>query len=104
MPGKYPDRIRSLPLFDGQFDAYRLKAEGADVLFASYDAGTDIASHSHDTDNYGVITRGALELTMDGETTTYRAGDWYHVPASRLHSARFPEATDEIEIWFATKP
>ena len=36
----FPDRVRLLPKFNGQFDAYQLNAEGCDVLFASYPAGT----------------------------------------------------------------
>lgn len=103
MAGQYPARIKSLPLYDGRFDAYRLAAEDADVLFASYPAGTSIPPHVHDSDNYGVITRGALTLTLQGATTTYRVGDWYHVPAGAVHSAEFAEATDEIEFWFKAK-
>ena len=100
MPGNYPDKIRQLPLFDGQFDAYKLQAEGADVLFASYAAGTEIATHSHNTDNYGVITRGELILTMQGSQQRFATGDWYHVAAGVEHSARFEIETDEIELWF----
>ncbi len=98
--GKYPDKIRALPLYDGQFDAYRLRAEGADVLFASYPAGTSIAPHRHDTDNHGVITRGELILTMNGTVTRYGVGDWYQVPAGVEHAAAFEQDTDEIEFWF----
>ncbi|MDC0661639.1 cupin domain-containing protein [Marinobacter sp. SS21] len=100
MPGKYPDKIRTLPLFDGRFDAYRLAANGADVLFASYPAGTSIAPHSHETDNHGVIVCGELILTMNGKTARYGAGDWYHVPAGVEHAAQFEQETDEIEFWF----
>lgn len=100
MPGKYPDKIKSLPLYDGQFDAYKLEAKGSDVLFASYPAGTRIPPHRHDTDNYGVITRGELLLTMNGETTRVSTGEWYHVPANVEHSAEFEVETDEIEFWF----
>ena len=35
MSGKYPDKIKSLPLYDGRFDAYKLEAKNTDVLFAS---------------------------------------------------------------------
>ena len=35
-----PPRIRALPDFDGPFDAFRLAADGAEVLFATYPAGT----------------------------------------------------------------
>lgn len=100
MPGKYPNRIRELPLFDGQFDAYKLAAEGADVLFASYPAGTNIPPHSHDTDNHGVITRGELILTMGGQVTRIGVGQWYHVPAGAEHAASFEVETDEVEFWF----
>lgn len=37
-----PDKIKTLPLFDGRFDAYKLEAKDSDVLFASYPAGTTI--------------------------------------------------------------
>ncbi len=100
MSGSYPDRIKGLPLFDGRFDAYKLNAEGCDVLFASYPAGTSIPPHTHDTDNHGVITKGELRLTMGGETTTISVGEWYHVPAHVEHAAEFPVETDEIEFWF----
>ncbi len=100
MPGKYPDRIKQLPVFDGRFDAYKLAARESDVLFASYPAGTDISPHAHDTDNYGVITRGELILTMNGVVQRYGVGDWYHVPANTVHAASFEAETDEIEFWF----
>lgn len=102
MPGNYPDRIKKLPLYDGRFDAYKLRAEGSDILFASYPAGTSIPPHTHETDNYGVITRGELILTMNGETTRVGVGDWYHVPANTEHAADFERDTDEIEFWFGT--
>ncbi len=102
MAGKYPKRIKTLPVYDGRFDAHKLEAEGADVLFASYPANTEIPSHSHDTDNYGVITRGELILTINGRVTRNKPGDWYHVPAGQDHSARFEVETDEIEFWFGS--
>ncbi|MEL7207142.1 MAG: cupin domain-containing protein [Actinomycetota bacterium] len=75
----FPDRIESLPPFDGPFDAYRLAADGCEVLFASYPAGTTIDPHRHETENVGVITRGELILITGGEESRYQAGDWYHL-------------------------
>lgn len=100
MAGQYPEKIKSLPVYDGRFDAYKLAAQECDVLFASYPAGTSIPAHVHDTDNHGVITRGELILTMNGVTSRVPAGSWYHVPANTEHSARFEQDTDEIEFWF----
>ena len=82
MPGSYPDKIKKLPLYDGRFDAHRLEAKDCDVLFASYPAGTSIPTHTHDTDNHGIITKGELTLTLSGETLRIGVGEWYHVPAN----------------------
>ena len=103
MAGKYPDRIKQLPLYDGRFDAYKLAAEGANVLFASYPAGLVVEPHTHATDNYGVLTRGELILTMDGKEERFGKGDWYHVPAHKEHAAKFEVESDEIEFWFKVK-
>ena len=103
MSGKYPGKIKELPLYDGRFDAYKLEAKDSDVLFASYPAGPEIPPHDHDTDNHGGITRGELILTMNGTTERIGVGQWYHVPANTMHSASFEVETDEIEFWFKTK-
>lgn len=96
----FPQQLRSLPKFEGSFDAFKLEAKNCDVLFASYPAGTYIPPHTHDTDNVGVITQGELFLIMDDRETRYQVGDWYHVPAQTIHAARFDQATSEIEFWF----
>jgi quercetin dioxygenase-like cupin family protein len=96
----FPARIRALPPFDGPFDAFRLAGEGCDVLFASYPAGTVIASHSHETENCGVVTAGELILKVDGEKRRFGPGGWYHLAPGQEHAARFEVATSEIEFWF----
>ncbi|NND82450.1 MAG: cupin domain-containing protein [Gammaproteobacteria bacterium] len=100
MSGSYPDKIKQLPLYDGRFDAHKLSADNCDVLFASYPAGTSIAPHTHDTENHGIITKGELILTINGEQQRYAAGDWYHVPAHAEHAADFEVETEEVEFWF----
>ena len=96
----FPDLIRELPDFEGPFEAHRLAADGCEVLFASYPAGTSIEPHTHPTENVGVITAGELILTKGGEETRYGPGDWYHVDANEEHAARFDVATSEVEFWF----
>lgn len=96
----FPEPLRSLPKFDGPFDAFKLIAQDCDVLFASYTAGTMIPAHTHNTENIGVITQGKLILVMEGQETRYQIGDWYHVPAQVPHAARFDQVTSEIEFWF----
>ena len=95
-----PPQIRALPEFDGPFDAFRLAAEGCEVLFATYPAGTVIAPHRHETDNVGVITTGQLILEIGGAERRYGPGAWYHVAPGVEHAARFDADTAEIEFWF----
>ena len=97
----FPPRILALPPFKGPFEASRLMAEGCEVLFASYPAGTTIDPHHHPTENCGVITQGELILITNGVENRYRAGEWYHLPAGAEHAARFEIETSEIEFWFA---
>ena len=96
----FPALVRGLPKFAGPFDAFKLHADGCDVLFASYPAETSIEPHHHETENVRVITQGELILTDDGKEQRYRAGEWYHVPARVMHAARFETDTSEIEFWF----
>ena len=96
----FPQLLRELPKFEGPFDAFRLAAEGCDVLFASYPAGTTIPAHDHDTENVGVITQGELILVVGALETRYKVGQWYHVAARQKHAARFDVETSEIEFWF----
>lgn len=101
---RFPDLIQSLPPFDGAFDAFRLAADGCDVLFASYPAGTSIAPHRHDTENVGIITAGELIMAIGGDEHRYGPGDWYHIPPGAEHAARFEVETAEIEFWFTPRP
>lgn len=96
----FPDRVRSLPPFTGPFDAYRLRADDCEVLFASYPAGSDIEPHTHATENCGVITAGELILIIEDRESRYGPGDWYHLLPNQRHAARFEVDTSEIEFWF----
>jgi quercetin dioxygenase-like cupin family protein len=97
----FPSRILALPPFEGPFEASRLAAEGCEVLFASYPAGTSIDPHTHATENCGVITQGEFILIINGEEERYGAGEWYHLLPGAEHAARFEVETSEIEFWFA---
>ena len=70
------------------------------MLFASYPAGTQVEPHTHETENWGVVTKGELRITINGRESRYGPGAWYHVPPRAEHSARFDVDTEEIEFWF----
>jgi len=104
MAGEYPERIKALPLQKGRVDTsgkYKLEAKDCNVLFASYQPGTSIPLHTHDdADIFGVVTKGEIILTVNGETTRHGVGEWYHIPPGAGHATMFEQETDEIEFWF----
>lgn len=97
---QFPDRIRSLEPFSDRFDAFKLAADECNILFATYPPGTTLEAHCHETDNWGVITKGEMIITVDSIETKYGPGDWYHVSAGTIHAARCEIETEEIEFWF----
>jgi quercetin dioxygenase-like cupin family protein len=99
--GEFPAHIRRFDLDDGPFEAYRLKADECDVLCAAYPKGSVIEPHRHDdTEIVGVVTKGLVHLTVNDVERSYRPGDWFHVPVSAEHTARYEETTVEIEFLF----
>ena len=96
----FPDKILSLPIFKGRFDANKLTTDNVDIYFASYPQGTAIESHQHDTENHGIITQGELILIVDNQEQRFYPGDWYYLPPHTEHAARFERDTSEIEFWF----
>lgn len=100
MEPHFPVGIRELPIYKGRFEARKLSADGCEVLFASYPAGTKIEPHSHQTENHGVVTCGELILETKGEERSFNTGEWYRIPSEMDHSARFEVDTHVIEFWF----
>ncbi|TDC44270.1 cupin domain-containing protein [Micromonospora sp. KC213] len=81
--------------------ARKLAAEGCEVVFATYPAGLTLAPHRHDDlDIAGVVTKGLVRLTIDGDERHYGPGDWFHVPTSVEHSATYEQETSQVELIF----
>ena len=108
MVDSYPERIEALPMQKRCVDTsakYKLEAKDCNVLFASYQPGTSIPSHTHeDADIFGVVISGEIILTVDGNTTRHGAGEWYHIPPGAEHATVFEQETNEIEFWFKAIP
>jgi quercetin dioxygenase-like cupin family protein len=70
----------------------RIHAAGGEqvlVCGVEYDAGYGVGLHAHEhTEQVMVVTRGELELTVDGETRTLAAGDWAVINRGVEHSVR----------------
>lgn len=99
----FPKRIQELSPHKCRFEAFKMVAEqdGCEIFFACYPAGTAIEPHTHATENWGIITKGEMIMTIEGKEHRFTPGDWYHIPANAEHSARCDVDTEEIEFWFS---
>jgi mannose-6-phosphate isomerase-like protein (cupin superfamily) len=85
----FPDFVHSLPEADLPFEGLRgwlLNSERGQLLFLEADVELEVAEHSHGN-QWGIVVAGEMELTIGGETATFRQGDSYYVPAGVTHRA-----------------
>ncbi|MFI7544691.1 cupin domain-containing protein [Actinoplanes sp. NPDC049599] len=102
----FPPLLKQIPLDEEwvvnpgwAIEARRLKADGCDVVFATYPEGMSLEPHQHDDMNIvGVVTQGCVRLTIDGVEGKYGPGDWFHVPTSVVHSAYYESECSQVEL------
>jgi quercetin dioxygenase-like cupin family protein len=67
------------------------------ILVQRFEPGGSFADHVHDLVQLFYITRGAMEMTIGGETAIYREGDLVMVDRNVPHSGRnAQDSTSEI--------
>ena len=74
------------------------QASDHQVVFLAIEPIGEVAPHSHG-EQWGVVVEGEMELTIGGETQTYRAGDSYHIPAGVTHGATFRTPVRAIDVF-----
>ena len=91
----YPEIIAGLPEADIPFEGVRgwlLQGEDHQVVFFEIETIGEVAPHSHGA-QWGVVFEGEMELTIGGQTRTYRKGDRYYIPRGVIHGALFRTKT-----------
>lgn len=97
----YPDMLRNLPEIDIPLQGIRgwlLQSADKQVVFFDLEPVGEMPPHSHCA-QWGLVIDGEMELTIDGETQTYRKGDWYYIPAGAVHSATFLTRVHVIDVF-----
>ncbi len=92
----YPEIITGLPEADIPFNGVRgwlSQGKVHQIVFFEIEPTGEVAAHKHGA-QWGVVFDGEMELTIGGDTRTYRKGDHYFIPAGVLHSAVF-----KIRTW-----
>lgn len=62
-----------------------LTAQGFEVTTKSMDSSCDPSPHTHDFDVRALVTDGAINITVDGETKRFGAGDQFTMAAGCVH-------------------
>lgn len=86
---EFPDFIRNLPQADIPVEGltgWLLQSGDGQFLFMECTVQVNIPEHSHG-DQWGIVIKGKMDLTINGQTKTYGSGDSYFIPAGILHKA-----------------
>ena len=97
----FPELIKKLPEANIPFEGIKgWLSQGADqqLVFFEIDAVGEVPSHSHGA-QWGIVVEGEMDLTIGGETKTYKKGDSYTIPKGIVHSARFTKKTWVIDFF-----
>ena len=64
------------------------------------DAFAVVAPHQHPNEQLGIVLKGLLTFTVDGETRELRPGDTYEIPSNVLHEAKAgPDGAVAIDVF-----
>ena len=91
----YPETITGLPEADIPFEGVKgwlSQSDDHQIVFFEIEAIGGVAEHKHGA-QWGTVFEGEMELTIGGETRTFKKGDSYFIPEGVLHSATFKKKT-----------
>lgn len=99
----FPEFITAFPSLEVPFpedvvQTAGLKSEAGLVAFFTFLKDMELPMHSHGA-QWGTVVEGEIELTIDGETRIYRAGNSYSIPAGVEHGARIRAGTRAIDVF-----
>jgi quercetin dioxygenase-like cupin family protein len=70
------------------------------LTFFVFQPGSIVPDHRHPNEQITVVTRGAMQFTLAGETRILRKGDGVRIPPNVPHSALvLDEVTEAYDAW-----
>ncbi len=96
----FPPFIRDLPAPDSpvRMQARIVPSDYVLPMFYEIDEDVEIPEHRHGA-QWGVVLVGEMEMVIEGEARTYRAGDSYYVPPGALHIARIRAGYKGVDVF-----
>ena len=105
-PGEYVFNMAKVNQLKGGPDyssAQGSVVEGDKIIvgFMRMAKGTHADPHKHPNEQWVYVIQGEIEATVDGKTTTAKAGDVIYFPSNAVHSTRI--ISDEDVVFFTCK-
>ena len=97
----FPQWMEAFPEADTPFsdlDGRLLASPQGQAVFFRAGKDFEVPPHAHGA-QWGIVVSGNLELTVEGETRTYRPGDTYSIGAGETHGARLGAGTSVIDVF-----
>lgn len=101
-PQKYPEIITNLPKAIIHFkgvEARVLQGENQQLVFFEMEPNTQLPEHSHNYQQWGIMLKGKMNLTIDNKTYLIKKGDEYVIPANTKHHATFLSRSRVIDLF-----
>jgi quercetin dioxygenase-like cupin family protein len=74
--------------------------DGVMLTFFAFAPHSIVPEHEHPHEQITLVTKGAMEFTLDGETRLLQAGEGVCIPPNKTHSAIIlDDPTEAIDAW-----
>ncbi|HZY70678.1 MAG TPA: cupin domain-containing protein [Thermoplasmata archaeon] len=98
----FPDTVRALPRTELSGAPVYVHDDGrTQVLFIEVPPGRPavvVPTHTHGLE-WGFVSEGAIEMTIDGRVELHRAGETHVIPAQIPHSFRIEPGTCSVHFF-----
>ena len=93
-------------VLDGVVLSQLAAGERMSVQHFRIEPGAVVDAHSHEHEQVGFLTEGAIDFVVDGQEYPVRAGDSYAIPGEAVHSATVPgeAAAVGVELFSPPRP
>jgi quercetin dioxygenase-like cupin family protein len=100
-PTEFPAFLRSLPEADLPFrDAkgWLMQGSGRQVVFIEFGTDCEVPTHSH-AEQWEIVLAGRVVLNTEDDSTEYKRGDTFFIPAGVEHSATVHDGYKAVVIF-----
>jgi len=80
------------------------RGERMTIAMVDIDPGAELPEHRHENEQLGIVLKGILRFTVDGETQDLGPGETWTIPSGVPHSAvAGPEGCTCIDVFAPTR-